>query len=118
MPFYDFICAKCGEVTEARRGVEIRTIPCPACGDKAIRDLPRNIGLSGLPTRGGTVERRYNVSEFQEASADIAYEHEKAERREGRKLRQPSLYKASKARAKKLMAAGIKNVKDAPYASN
>ena len=61
-------------------------------------------------------ERRYKVSEFQEASADIAYEHEKAERREGRKLPQPDLYKASKKRAKKLIRAGIKDVKDAPYA--
>ena len=54
-------------------------------------------------------ERRYNVSEFQEAGAEIAYEHEKRERQEGRKIRQPSLYKAAKRRAKALMAAAAAN---------
>lgn len=50
IPLYDFVC-ECGEVTEARRGVDVKSIPCPACGEKAVRDLPRNVGLHGLPTR-------------------------------------------------------------------
>ena len=77
-----------------------------------------NIACEGLPTRAGIAahERRYNVSEFQEAGAEIAHEHEKRERQEGRKIEQHSIYKAARRKAKKLMAAGIKNVEDAPYA--
>jgi len=119
MPTYDY-CCDCSVVTEARRGIDVKSIPCPVCGADATRRPFHRVFIAceGLPTRAGIMahERRYKVSEFQEASADIAYEHEKAERCEGRKLPQPNLYKAAKRRAKKLMKAGIKNVKDVPYA--
>jgi putative FmdB family regulatory protein len=36
MPIYDFRC-ECGEVTEARAGYDVRTLPCPACGRQAKR---------------------------------------------------------------------------------
>jgi len=54
MPSYDFRC-DCGEVTEARRGVDVKSIPCPACGGNAVRAFPRNVGLMGLPTRGSSM---------------------------------------------------------------
>jgi len=57
-------------------------------------------------------ERRYNVSEFMEASHDIAYEHDKQEQREGRKLPQPDLWGMAKRRAKKLIAAGVKDISE------
>lgn len=109
MPLYDFVC-DCGEVTEARRGIEVFLIPCPACGKKAIRDFPRNVGLSGLPTRSGVVERRYNVSEFQEAQHEVIHDQERG------KLPRRDLWEMGKRKAEKLRAAGIEHVKDAPYA--
>ncbi len=54
MPTYDYRC-ECGVVTEARRGVEVREIPCPACGGKAKREMPRRGALLGLPTRGSSL---------------------------------------------------------------
>lgn len=116
MPTYDFVCS-CGEVTEARRGVDTPSIPCPACGGDAER-APFCAGVSiacdGLPTRAGVMahERRYNVSEFQEAQNEVLYDQQRG------KLPKRDLLKMGKRKAKALMAAGIKNVKDAPYASN
>ena len=92
--------------------MDVKSIPCPVCGAKTTRDFPRNVGLSGLPTRGGVAERTYNVSEFQEAQSDVLHDQERG------KLPKRDLYKMGKQKAKKLMAAGIKDVKDAPYASN
>ena len=51
MPLYAYVC-KCGAITESREGVGVITIPCPACEKRAVRDLPRNVALHGLPTRG------------------------------------------------------------------
>ncbi len=59
MPTYDYTC-KCYVVTEARRGVDVKSIPCPACGGNAIRDLPRRVALLGLPTRGGSLHGSKN----------------------------------------------------------
>lgn len=109
MPLYDYRC-KCGVVTEARRGVDVKSIPCPACGGDTARDFPRNVGLSGLPTRSGATERRYNVSEFQEAQHEVIHDQERG------KLPRRDLWEMGKRKAEKLKAAGIKNVKDAPYA--
>lgn len=115
MPLYDFRC-ECGEVTEARRGIGVGEIRCPACGGEAKRSAVNRVSIAceGLPTKAGIIahERRYNVSEFQEASHEIAYEHEQQEQQEGRKIPQPNLYKAAKRRAKALMAAGVKDVKE------
>lgn len=37
MPLYDFACTR-GHVTEARRGVDVKSIPCP-CGRSAQRQI-------------------------------------------------------------------------------
>lgn len=112
MPLYDYHCADCGEVTEERRGLEDYLIPCPLCGGTAHR-----AACSGLPAiwgetvgRGFSTSRakdqrgRYRVSNFQEASAEIDYAHTRAEQREGRKLKAPSLYKTGLRRAQQMGA--------------
>jgi len=50
VPLYDYHC-ECGVVTEARQGSDVKSIPCPACGGEAIREIARRVGLQGLPTR-------------------------------------------------------------------
>lgn len=35
--------------------MDVKSIPCPACGNEAIRDFSRNVALMGLPTRGSSV---------------------------------------------------------------
>lgn len=54
MPTYDYRC-NCGVVTEARQGVDVKSIPCPACGHKATRQFSCKVALMGLPTRGTSV---------------------------------------------------------------
>ncbi len=86
MPYYDFAC-KCGEVTEARAGYETKSLPCPACGQIATRSAIYQIAL-------GTKEKKYRVSEFQEASQELDHAHVRQEQREGREVKWPSPYKA------------------------
>ena len=57
-------------------------------------------------------ERTYNVSEFQEAQNEVLYDQQHG------KLPKRDLLAMGKRKAVKLMAAGIKDVKDAPYATN
>jgi hypothetical protein len=86
VPIYNFAC-ECGEVTEARAGYETGSLPCPACGQAATRSAVYQIAL-------GTKEKKYRVTEFQEASQELEYAHGQQERREGRKVKWPSPYKA------------------------
>jgi hypothetical protein len=86
MPYYDFIC-ECGEVTEARAGYDAGAMPCPACGQSARRSAIHQIAL-------GTKEKKYRVSDFQEASQELDYSHSQQEQREGRRVKMPSPYKA------------------------
>lgn len=66
MPTYDFRCKECGKVTEARAGCDAPPITCPACGGNTTRDLPRRVGLLGLPTRGSSV----STAEFSATEED------------------------------------------------
>ena len=112
MPLYDYRCADCGEVIEERRGLEDYFIPCLLCGGTAHR-----AACSGLPAiRGETVgssfstsrvkddKGRYRLSHYQEASAQVADAHQRAEQREGRKLEAPDPYKEGLNRARQMGA--------------
>ncbi len=94
MAIYDFIC-KCGEVTEARRGVGVKSIPCPACGQSASRSAVYQVAL-------GSIEKKYRVSDVVEASQEMDYAHTTQEQREGRKLNWRSPYKAGLQKARKI----------------
>ena len=112
MPTYIYQCGLGHETEERWHGVEDISIPCPLCGETAHRAF-----CSGLPAiRGETVGRsystsdvkdskgRYRLSHFQEASEQVAYEHTRAERREGRKLKGPDPYKIGINRARRMGA--------------
>jgi len=109
MPLYDYVC-ECGVVTEARRGMDISTIPCPSCEGEAKRSAVHSIAIAceGLPTRAGIMahQRKYNVSEFQEAQHEVIYDQERG------RLPKRDLYQIAKQRARKLAAAGIKDVRE------
>ena len=110
MPIYDFAC-KCGEVAEARAGYDTSALPC-ACGRLAQR-VPVNVVYANTETGGHSVPRlnnaksekgKYRVSDFVEASAEIAHEAEKVEKREGKPVKVPSFYKAGLEKAEKMGA--------------
>jgi hypothetical protein len=102
MPTYIYICGLGHETEERWQPVDRESIGCPLCGETAHRAF-----CSGLPAiRGETVGQsfstsrvkdskgRYRLSHFQEASAQLADAHQRAEKREGRKLEAPDPYKA------------------------
>jgi hypothetical protein len=95
MPVYNFIC-KCGEVVEARVGYGVDAMPCP-CGQEAKRSAVNRVAL-------GTKEKKYRVSDFQEASAELDYTATQIEQREGRPVKMPSPYKAGLRQAEKMGA--------------
>lgn len=112
MPRYDYYCPDCGQWFEAWQGVEDFFTSCLSCGTSSKR-----AACSGLPAiRGETVGQsfstsnakdekgRYRLSHFQEASEQVAYEHTRAERREGRKIKGPDPYKEGLRRARQMGA--------------
>jgi hypothetical protein len=92
---YDFIC-ECGEIVEARAGYDANVMPCP-CGRLASRSAVYQVAL-------GAAEKKYRVSDFQEASAELDYAATQIERREGHPVKMPSPYKAGLRQAKKMGA--------------
>lgn len=112
MPYYDFACP-CGEVTEARAGYETSSLPCPACGQLAERVAVYQSQYTITETGGKGIPRlnnaksekgKYRVSDFVEASSEIAHEAEKVEKREGKPVKVPNFYKAGLKKAEKMGA--------------
>ena len=110
MPIYDFRCV-CGEVTEARAGYETVSLPCPACGCPARRVPVYDSQYTITETGGHSYPRlnnaksekgKYRVSDFVEASSEIAHEAEKAEKKEGSPVKVPNFYKAGLKKAEKM----------------
>lgn len=75
MPVYDFECTQ-GHITESRQGRETETISCP-CGGLARRLSVYRFNL------GGGLQPKYRVSEFQEASQEANYYHDRMENLKG-----------------------------------
>ncbi len=79
MPIYDYRC-ECGEVTEARRGLEDYFIPCPLCGDTAKRvpiyeeqyTRTDSGGMQGRMGKAGTIPE--SVERYARNSATIEKE--------------------------------------------
>lgn len=103
MAIYDYTCMSCGRTREERGRYSDTEIVCTGCGGPAKR---RSVYLtSNVTDSGATVplsDRRYNVSEFQEASGEINHAHVKAENEQGRKLESPDLYRAGVERARQM----------------
>ena len=105
MPIYDFTCELGCGTHEKRVAYEVADAGCPKCGGPARR---RSVYLTfNITDSGATVplsDRRYKVSEFQEASQEMSHAHTKAENEQGRKLKSPNLYKAGVERARQMGA--------------
>lgn len=118
MPLYQFDCV-CGRSTEALRKVGTDSIDC-TCGESAQRrGFNRVSAVVGdgadwsSPVRDGTrirtpiSERKIKMREFNEATAQLSYEHERLEDSMQREIPPPPLARTAIARAQRLMAAGI-----------
>lgn len=96
MPIFDFICG-CGEVTEARVGRGVNTLPCSGCRQTAKRSAVYQVVI-------GATEKKYRVSDFQEASAELDHAASQIEQREGVPVKIPSPYKAGLRKAEQMGA--------------
>lgn len=84
--------------------------PCTQCGEPAKREAVyayqstiTESGGKSYPSQNAKDERgRARVSDFREASAEIGYAYSEAEKREGRPIKGPSLYKAGMRRAREM----------------
>lgn len=108
MPTYDYTCGL-GHTTEERRGLDESSIPCPFCGDTAHREAVNQYVATITETGGKQFPKyrtkdekgRYRVSNFQEASEEINHAYEKEEKKEGREIPRPDLYRKGLAEAQR-----------------
>ncbi len=107
MPRYDFAC-ECGEITEVWAGFETDSLLCPRCGALAHRlavyqdqyTITESGGHSYPSHNAKDGKGRYRVLDFQEASAEIDHACFEAERKEGKPIKLPNLYKKGLSRAR------------------
>jgi hypothetical protein len=117
MALYDYLC-ECGVVTEARRGVDVESIPCPACGQPAKRQPVYQVAVlsSGLPTRAGrhsdTRRKRQQFRDWREASEEIENAYSQQEKEAGHPIQRPNYYEIGLERAKELRKAGVKSLSE------
>lgn len=119
MPIYDFCCEN-GHLIERREGYETTIIPCPLCGAPAHREavyfsqsIVTETGVKiGRKTEVPRDERRYDLSLFQEASAELDYAHQQAEEIAQRKLTSENLWTKAKKKANAVLKGEIPPPKD------
>src|SRR3990167_4774014 len=110
MPLYRYDCRR-GHSLELLRQVSAEEIKCPACGEPARRQPVYSFSVSGR-ARTPVDQRDVRLGEFQEASAELAYEHERAENAAGQRLPTPPLWRKAKREARRLQRLGIKDSAD------
>jgi hypothetical protein len=116
VPLYEYVDDE-GHVTEMRAGYEVTAIACPICGRDAHRiPIYESQYINGetvakgvtKATRAGNIKDKHGrtrVSIFQEAAAEIDYNHTKAENEVGHTLPDPPLWKEAVKRARQIKEA-------------
>ena len=104
MPFYDFTCPKCG-VFEAFARREEDTSPC-SCGEQATRRSVYRIGFTGF-ARPPVDQREIKIGAFQEAGAELEYQHSRQTNVDGSLKPEPPLWQTAKREAKRLNKLGV-----------
>ena len=110
-PLYDFSCRN-GHTTEKRTNYSVEFITCPLCGEFAEREsVYYNQSIvtetGSKPSQRAEVprdEKRYNkqYKRFQEASAEIDYQHTKKESELGIQLPSKPLWKEARRKARRI----------------
>ena len=111
MPIYDYVCGE-GHINTLRRGYNDGEIECPNCRGLAVRvpvyydqyifgdTCAKNQRHAEVPRDN----KRFDVSLFREAGAELEYEHNKAEEIAGTKLASRNLWGEAKKRAAAIRA--------------
>ena len=108
MPLFTFCCSN-GHSFDALRGRDSSSLPCPECALPAERQSVYRIGVTGFAVTP-LDQRQYNLREYQEATGELSYQHERAvDATQNANLPTPPLWQMAKARAKKLQKLGVKD---------
>lgn len=99
MPLYTYACPDGHEKDSLQnRGVDY--IKCE-CGQTAVRQAVNRIGVAGFAsTPMGQRDFRHDFRRYKEASAELDYQHKRAEESAQRKLEEPRFWQAAKRAAK------------------
>lgn len=112
MPIFAFICDGCGVTSERLvRDREATSLPCPDCSGAAMKQEVYHIAFSGYG-RVPIDQRQVRFGAFQEASAELAYQHDRAEQAAGQPLPSPPLWQMAKREARRLQKLGVKDSAD------
>ena len=113
MPILAFRCNK-GHLTEKLvRGQDVEHLPCETCSGPAVRQSVYRVAVTGF-ARPPIDQREIRMGAFTEASAELAYKHERAENDAGKPLPAPPLWQMAKRKARKLQQMGVKDSADLP----
>ena len=116
MPTYTFSCPKCGgsfDKRVSRDTYQVTTDAYCGCIATATRESVYRVNVAGFaetPADQRTYYQEYK--DFQEAGAELAYNHSRMEEAAGKPLPTPPLAKTAIRRAKALQAAGVKDSAD------
>src|SRR3990167_5688223 len=106
MPLYDYSCPVCGTF-EMKGRIQDTEVEC-ACGQQATRLSVYEIGVSGF-ARTPVDQRMVKIGAFQEASAELEYNHSRRSNLDGSEAPTPPLWQTAKREAKRLQKLGVKD---------
>lgn len=109
MPNYVFRCPA-GHEAELIRPRDVEVVPCP-CGEPASRQSVYAVNFGGF-TRTPVDQRMIKMGAFNEASAELEYQHSRQTNVDGSLKPEPPLWQTAKAEAKRLQKLGVKDSLD------
>ena len=109
MPLYDYSCPDHG-VFEALGHRDEETLPC-ACGETAVRLSVYRVGVTGF-ARAPVDQREIKIGAFQEAGAELEYQHSRQTNVDGSLKSEPPLWQMAKREARRLQKLGVKDSLD------
>lgn len=111
MPLFVFACES-GHATERLvRDRELSHVSCPVCSEPARRESVYPFGVSGF-ARTPVDQREVKVGAFQEAGAELEYQHSRQTNVDGSETPSPPLWRMAKSEAKRLQKLGVKDSAD------
>ena len=111
MAILTYVCREGHETEKLVRGQDLQEIPCETCSGPTVRQSVYRVAVTGF-ARTPIDQRKIRIGAFTEASAELAYKHERAENDAGRPLPTPPLWQIAKRKARRLQQMGVKDSSD------
>lgn len=111
MPVFTFSCEAGHETERLVRDRETSEILCPACSEPAFRRTVYLVAVNGF-ARAPVNEREIKIGAFQEAGAELEYQHSRQTNVDGSEAPTAPLWQMAKKKAKRLESLGVKDSLD------